>query len=78
MGYILALVVILGSHRRRLPLLGDQSMGDGILEAISAGLYGVIGIHSKEVRDGLVIKRCRCPFQRDVLLDIRMTVQISQ
>jgi hypothetical protein len=47
-GCILALVVILGGHRR-LPLLSDRSMGGGILEAISS-LYGVTGVHSKEAR----------------------------
>jgi hypothetical protein len=52
-------------------------MGDGILEVNSTGLYGVIGVHSKEVRDGSLIKRRQRPFQRDVSFYIQMMVQIS-
>jgi hypothetical protein len=57
-------------------LLSDQLMCDVILEAIS-GLYGVTGAHSKEARNGSVIKRLRCPFQRGTPLDIRTMIQIS-
>jgi hypothetical protein len=52
-------------------------MGDGLLRVIS-GLYGVIGVHSKEARDGSVIKRRRRPFQSGVPFDIQTMIQISQ
>jgi hypothetical protein len=70
------LVVVLGSHGR-LPLLGDQSTGDDVLETIS-GLYGVTDVHSKEVCDGSVINRRWRPFQIGAPLDIQMTVWISR
>jgi hypothetical protein len=52
--------------------------GDDVLEAIYAGLYGVTGVHSKEARDGSVIKRHQRPFQIGAPLNIRTTVHISQ
>jgi hypothetical protein len=45
-------------------LLGDRSTGDGVLEVISAGLYRVTGIHSKEALNTSMIKSHRHPFQR--------------
>jgi hypothetical protein len=56
-GCILALVVILGSHPRRLPfiLVFNRIKGDGVLEVIFASLYGVTGV---------TVKRHRRPFQK--------------
>jgi hypothetical protein len=51
------LVVVLGSHPCRLPPFPvfDQIKGDGILEIISASLYGVTG---------MMVKNHRRPFQK--------------
>jgi hypothetical protein len=51
-------------------------MGDGVLEAISTGLYGVTDIHSKEVHDGSVINRYRRPFQRGAPQSLHITVVV--
>jgi hypothetical protein len=56
-GCILALVVVLESHPRRLRLSSvfDRIKGDGVLEIISASLYGVTGV---------TVKKRRRPFQK--------------